>query len=156
MGHAGQHHSNVRVIGYLGRALSFELSAVQQYMAHAALTEAWGLVDAGQQWRAEVVEEMRHAERIVQRMLLRGVAPNASQLRPVKCGSSLLELIEHNLQMEAAIIALYQDATLACLRGGDQDDGAFFQELLEEEKQHALALQAWKRDLVGGMRTAQG
>lgn len=142
-------NSNVRVIGYLGRALSFELSAVQQYITHAALAEAWGLTDASQQWRQEVVEEMRHVERIVQRMIALGVAPNASQLRPVRSGATLMDLIELNLHMEAEIVGLYQDATIDCLRSGDRDNGEFFQRLLDEENHHAAELRSWKLALQG-------
>jgi bacterioferritin len=138
------------VIGYLGRALSLELSAVQQYMAHAALTQAWGMADASQHWRSEADEEMRHAERIVHHMITLGVAPNASQLRQVRCGRTLAELVEHNRRMEMDIVALYQDATLACLRSGDAASEKFFRGLLEEEIQHAQDLEAWLQMLHNG------
>jgi len=56
-----------RVLGYLGRALSLELSAVQQYMTHASLLESWGDQEAADRFRKETVEELRHSELIVQR-----------------------------------------------------------------------------------------
>lgn len=140
--------ANVRVIGFLGRALSYELSAVQQYMTHAALCEAWGLLEASQQWRAEAEEEMGHAGRIVQRMVALGVAPSASQLRPVKAGGNLLELVAHNVQLETDIVALYADAVMACMRSGDPDNASFFRVLLEEEKQHAQELKTWYQSLT--------
>ena len=71
-----------RVLGYLGRALSLELSAVQQYMTQASLVELWGDRESADRFRQETVEELQHAERIVKRMLAVGVAPAASQLRP--------------------------------------------------------------------------
>lgn len=141
--------AHVRVAGFLGRALSFELSAVQQYMTHAALCEAWHLNEESRHWREEATGEMKHAERIIQRMLALGVAPNASQLRAVKAGGSLTELIAHNVRLEQDIVSLYRDATIACLRGGDADNGAFFQQLLEEEEQHARELQAWYESSTG-------
>ena len=58
-----------RTLGYLGRALSLEYSAVQQYMTQASLCEAWGLSAEAERFRREVAEEMNHAERIVKRML---------------------------------------------------------------------------------------
>ena len=139
----------IRVIGYLGRALSYELSAVQQYLSHAALCDMWGLSEAGQRWRQEAAEELAHAERLVQRMLAFGVAPNASQLRPVKAGGNLAELIACNLHMEGEIVRLYGDAVTTCLRGGDQQSGEFFQQLLHEERQHAQALKKWHESLTG-------
>jgi bacterioferritin (cytochrome b1) len=72
-----------RVLGYLGRALSLELSAVQQYMTQASLVELWGLADAAERFRHETVEEMQHAERIVKQMLALGWL----QLPP-SCGPS--------------------------------------------------------------------
>lgn len=141
--------ANVRVIGYLGRALSFELSAVQQYMSHAALCEIWGLTEASQHWRQEAIDETQHAERIVQRMLALDVVPNASQLRPVRAGKTLIELIAHNLRLERDIVAIYNDATITCLRSGDRDNAAFFQRLLAEERAHAQELQARYESLTG-------
>ena len=83
-----------RVLGYLGRALSLELSAVQMYTTQAKLVETWGLAEVAEKFRAEASEELGHAERIISRMLALGVAPNASQLRPVKLGTSLQQLLE--------------------------------------------------------------
>ena len=70
-----------RVLGFLGRALSLELSAVQQYMTQASLVELWGQPEAAIRFRRDTVEEMQHAERIVQRMLALGVAPGAAPHR---------------------------------------------------------------------------
>ncbi|MFM7239434.1 MAG: ferritin-like domain-containing protein, partial [Cyanobium sp.] len=58
-----------RVLGYLGRALSLELTAVQQYLTQATLTEAWGDGDAARRFRQEMLEEMGHAETLVRHML---------------------------------------------------------------------------------------
>ena len=122
-----------RVLGYLGRALSLELSAVQQYMTHASLAELWGDADAAQRFRQETVEEMQHAERLVQRMLSLGVAPAASQLRPV---SHAADLIGH-----------YGEAVRFCLLVGDRDSEAFFRSLWDEEQHHAEDLAAWMQAL---------
>ena len=61
-----------RTLGYLGRALSLEYSAVQQYMTQAALVEAWGLSEAADRFRRETVEEMQHAEMIAEPILFLG------------------------------------------------------------------------------------
>lgn len=132
-----------RTLGYLGRALSLELSAVQQYMTQASLVEAWGLTEAAQRLREETVEEMRHAERIVQRMLADGVAPNASQLRPAAVARSLPELLRQDAVLEAEIVALYADAVQFCRRVGDEAHGEFFAALLAEEEAHAREVEAW-------------
>lgn len=142
----------VRVIGYLGRALSYELSAVQQYMSHAVLCQSWNLPEAIQRWKQEAAEELAHAERIIQHMVALGVAPNASQLRPVKAGRNLAELVAQNLQLEREIVALYGDAVLTCLRSRDQQNAGFFQQLLDEERQHEQELKSWYGSLSGWSR----
>jgi bacterioferritin len=126
-----------------------ELSAVQQYMTQAKLTESWGMIDASDRLRREVVEELRHAERITAYMLALGMAPNASQLRPVGAGPTLYDLLAEDYRLEADIIHLYQDATLYCGRVGERDGQAFFQQLLSEEQEHAEALHHWMQELGG-------
>lgn len=136
-----------KVLGYLGRALSLELSAVQQYSTQARLVAAWGLSKAADSLRKEAQEEMQHADRIIERMLAIGVAPNASQLRPVKLAGDLSALLQINQQLEADIIQLYHQATLHCARLGDHGSRVFFEELLREEQQHHAELQTWLNQL---------
>ncbi len=132
-----------RTLGYLGRALSLELSAVQQYMTQASLAEAWGLSEAAERLRAETVEEMQHAERIIQRMLALGVAPNASQLRPAGVARNLIDLLRQDALLETEIVALYQEASLFCQRVGDLANAEFFATLLDEEAAHAEEIAQW-------------
>ncbi len=136
-----------RTLGYLGRALSLELSAVQQYMTQASLAEAWGLSEAAVRLRQETVEEMQHAERIIQRMLALGVAPNASQLRPAGVARSLVDLLLQDTLLEAEIVSLYREATIFCRRVGDQSNGDFFEDLLNEESAHAAEIDEWLASL---------
>ena len=136
-----------RVLGYLGRALSLELTAVQQYMTQASLVERWGDLESSRRFRHETVEEMQHAERIVQRMLTLGVAPSASQLRPVGHGTTLAQLLQANAAMEATLIDLYAEAVRFCEAIGDTDNGSFFQALWQEEHLHGQELAAWLTSL---------
>ncbi|WP_398331638.1 ferritin-like domain-containing protein, partial [Vulcanococcus sp.] len=103
-----------RVLGYLGRALSLELTAVQQYMTQASLVGLWGDEASAERFREETVEEMQHAERIVQHMLQLGVAPAASQLQPVTHAPDLLGLLEQNADLEQQLVNHYDEATRFC------------------------------------------
>jgi bacterioferritin len=132
-----------RVLGYLGRALSLELSAVQQYMTQASLVELWGDAESAERFRRETVEEMQHAERIVKQMLSLGVAPAASQLRPVSHAPDLVELLRRNGVLEEGLIAHYAEAMRFCVLIGDADNHAFFQALWQEEQHHGDELVAW-------------
>ena len=136
-----------QVLGYLGRALSLELSAVQLYSTQAMLVASWGLADVADKFRAESVEEMGHAERIIGRMLALGVAPNASQLRPVRLGQTLQQLLEVDHAFEKELVKLYADAVAYCTRNGDQDGRLFFESLLAEEQHHEKELLQWMEKL---------
>jgi bacterioferritin len=137
-----------RVLGYLGRALSLELTAVQQYMTHATLVQAWGDGDTADRFRRETVEEMQHAERIVQRMIALGAAPAASQLRAVTHARDLVGLLRLNGVMEAELIEHYAEAVRFCLLIGDRDHESFFRALWEEEQHHGEDLAAWIASLT--------
>lgn len=136
-----------RVLGYLGRALSLELSAVQQYSTQARLVASWGLGEAADSMRKEAGEELQHADRIIGRMLAVGVAPAASQLRPVTLSGDLSGLLKVNQQFEADVIRLYQAAARHCAAVGDHDNRVFFEGLLVEEQQHHAELGAWLQRL---------
>jgi len=136
-----------RVLGYLGRALSLELTAVQQYMTHASLAEAWGDQDSADRFRRETVEEMRHAEIIIQRMLSLGVAPAASQLLPVGLGSDLIALLHRNAELEQVLVGHYADAVRFCGLIADGDHRGFFEELWRDESHHADDLAHWLASL---------
>ena len=140
-------HTDTRVLGYLGRALSLELSAVQLYTTQARLLGIWGLVEESARLSTEASEELGHADRIIGRMLALSVAPNASQLRPVKLGQNLQEVLENDLSFENELVQLYSQATQHCARIGDQDSRVFFETLLKEEKAHADELKRWLKQI---------
>ncbi|MDH5469205.1 MAG: ferritin-like domain-containing protein [Gammaproteobacteria bacterium] len=140
-------NTDQRVLGYLGRGLSLELSAVQLYSTQAKLVENWGLTEIAGKLSAEASEELGHAERIIGRMLALGVAPNASQLRPVKLGTDLRALLEHDYVFEEELVSLYSNAASLCARLGDQDNRLFFEALLSEEQAHAKTLKEWLQQL---------
>lgn len=141
-----------KVLGYLGRALSLEFSAVQLYSTQARLVATWGLADPAQKLRSEAEEELQHVNRIIERMLALGVAPNASQLRPVKLGRSLADLLRSNMAFEQDLIQLYGDAARHCALNGLHDDRVFFEGLLGEEEGHHQELMEWLRQLQGDSR----
>jgi len=138
------------VLGYLGRALSLELSAVQQYLSLARWLEMRGMSQIAQRFRDEAQEELQHVDRIIGRMLALGVAPNASQCRPVRLDGSLSELMEYLAGFELEIVGFYQQAVNHCLRLNDHENRMFFELLLQEERQHAIGIEAWRQELITG------
>ena len=136
-----------RVLGYLGRALSLELSAVQLYSTQSRLVASWGLDQVADKLKAEAHEELEHAERIISRMLALGAVPNASQLRPVKLGPDLLTLLTIDKAFETELVKLYHDAVMFCSGQQRHDDRILFEGLLQEEQQHAADLEQWLQSL---------
>ena len=141
------------ILGYLGRALSFEFSAVQQYLSMARLLEMRGVQQAGEKFRHEAQEEMQHAERIISRMLALGYAPNASSLRPPRLDGALPQLMEHASNLENEIVAFYTEAVKYCRRTQDCENRIFFEKLLAEEQQHLDGIDSWRLKLVAGEST---
>lgn len=136
-----------RVLADLGRALSLELTAVQQYLTQAVLVEHWGDSVSADRFRRETVEEMQHAERIVNRMIVLGVAPGASQLQPASHARDLAGLLRLVKILEDQLVAHYEEAFSFCQRVGDVDNQAFFHDLWLEERQHGEALETWLTSL---------
>ena len=136
-----------QVLGYLGRALSLEMTAVQQYATQAKLLSAWGKAADARKLQEESLEEMGHVERVITRMLALGAAPNASMLRPVKLGASLRDLLLADAELERDLVHLYTQATHHCARKGDHDNRKFFEGLLQEEQAHDIALAEWIKNL---------
>lgn len=142
------------VLGYLGRALSLELSAVQQYLALAKLLDLRGMSKAGEKFRHEAQEEMEHAERIIGRMLALGAAPNASHLRPCRLDGALPQLLKHAADLEQEIIGFYAQAVRYCSQSQDHENRLFFETLLAEEQHHGAEIDAWRQAIVAAQPTA--
>ena len=142
-----------RVLGYLGRGLSLEFSAVQQYMTQASLVESWGDTAAADQFRRDTVEEMQHAERIVQHMLSLGVVPAASQLSPVIHAPDLVSLLRRNAVLEHELIAHYAEAMQFCQLVGDHHNQALFESLWQDERHHGDDLANWLANLGANDRS---
>lgn len=139
--------------GFLGRALSLEMTAVQQYLAMAKLLELRGMGQAGTQFRQEAVEEMEHADRIIGRMLAMGFAPAATRLRPARLEGSLPHLLQHASRLEQEIVSFYAQAVTYCGLVQDHENRLFFHALLQEEQQHATGIDEWLRNTVGDQAT---
>jgi len=141
---------DAEVLGYLGRALSMEMSAVQQYLTMSRLLRLRGFDDIATHFHQEANEEMGHADRIIGRMLVLGVAPNMTHLRPAQLGESLPELLANAEALEKDIVSLYQKAVAHCHSISDFDNHLFFDALLKEEQQHASSIADWQQKLLSG------
>ena len=103
-------HSDPRISGYLTRALSHEMGAVQQYLMQATLAGLWGMPELSARLHKDSGEELGHVGQIMQRMLELGIACNATQLAPVRPGRSVQEMLLIDREIELEVIHLYEEA----------------------------------------------
>lgn len=129
-----------RTLGWLARALTHEMSAVQQYLAQSVLARLWGDEKLAEHLRHEAVEELGHAERLMERLILMGVAPSAGNLPPARLGRSVDELLAADRRLEVDAVRLYQEAVAHAQRMRDADSAALLADILKEEVAHVQAL----------------
>lgn len=129
-----------RTLGWLSRALSHEMGAVQQYLAQSVLARLWGDYALASQLRREAVEEMQHAERLMERLILLGVAPSAGNLPPARLGRTVDEMLAADRVLEVDAVRLYEEALAHARRMRDADSSSLLEGILAEELAHVREL----------------
>ncbi|KAF0098523.1 MAG: bacterioferritin [bacterium] len=129
-----------RTLGWLSRALTHEMSAVQQYLAQSVLARLWGNEDLAAHLRREAVEELEHAERLMERLIRLGVAPSAGNLPPARLGRDVQAMLDADHRLEVDAVRLYQEALAHATRMRDAEDAALLEGILREEMAHVREL----------------
>ncbi len=124
------------VIDILNEALKLELGAVNQYWVHYRMLNNWGLTRLAKKERAESIEEMHHADRLVDRIIFLDGFPNMQQLDPLKIGQNIKEVLESDLEGEYAAKNHYSEAREVCRIAGDFVSMKLFEDLLTDEEGH--------------------
>jgi len=137
----------VKVVEYLNKALRHELSAVNQYWLHYRLLDNWGYKDLAGQWRKESIEEMQHADRLVERILFLEGFPNMQMVDPLRIGQNVKEVLDADLAAEMSARALYQEAATHCHAAKDYVTRDLFEKLMADEEHHIDFLET-QLDLV--------
>ncbi|MDP0928723.1 bacterioferritin [Paracoccus onubensis] len=127
---------DAKVIEYLNAALRSELTAVSQYWLHYRLQEDWGYGKIASKSRAESIEEMNHADRLIQRIIFLEGHPNLQKLDPLRIGQSLKETLEADLAGEHDARTLYIEARDHCEKVGDYVSKQLFEDLIADEEGH--------------------
>ena len=133
-------NAHPQTLGWLNRALSHEISAVQQYQAQSVLAKMWGETSLASYLKQEAVGELIHAERLMERLIMLGVAPNASALAPARLGRTVDELLLANRQLELDAVHIYQQAVLHANRVRDVGFASLMNSILDEERDHLTEL----------------
>ena len=139
------------VIDYLNKALRAELTAVSQYWLHYRLQEDWGLGKLAKKSRAESIEEMNHADKLIARIIFLEGHPNLQTLEPLRIGETPRETLEADLAAELEAVALYKEARDYCEKVRDFVSKNIFEELLTDEEGHVdfLETQLGLMDRIG-------
>lgn len=124
------------VIAVLNDALRHEMTAVNQYWLHYRLLDNWGFKKLAQHEREESIEEMGHADKLVERILFLEGHPNMQKLDQLKIGEDLKEVLECDLAAEVSARDLYIKARGICHNAGDVGSMMLFEELLKAEEGH--------------------
>ena len=125
-----------QVIEMLNKALKLELTAVNQFFLHARILDDWGFESLGKKMMEESVEEMRHADTIIQRILLLEGHPNLQDLAGLRIGETVKEMHEVDLQTEYEASALYNAAVTLCEEKKDYVTRELFTKILGDEEEH--------------------
>lgn len=148
---------DAKVIEYLNAALRHELTAVSQYWLHFRLQEDWGLAHMAKKSREESIEEMQHADKLIERIIFLEGHPNLQKLDPLRIGQTPKETMECDLAAEESARALYKEAREYCHEVGDHVSKFLFDEILKDEEGHIdfLETQISLHDRIGETAYAQ-
>ena len=127
---------NKVVLEYLNRALREELTAINQYMVHAEMDENWGYERLAKIVKKTSIDEMKHAEALIERILFLDGTPTMEPLA-LSIGKNVKEALESDLKGELAAVTLYNEAARISSENNDHGSRDLFVKLLKDEEKHA-------------------
>ncbi|HEX8669844.1 MAG TPA: bacterioferritin [Allosphingosinicella sp.] len=130
-----------RVIELLNEALKNELTATNQYWLHYRLLDNWGVERLAAFERAESIDEMKHADRLAQRILFLDGLPNFQLLGRLRIGETVEEVLRSDLELEMEALAQLRNAIQHCETVRDYVSRELFADILENEEEHVDALE---------------
>ncbi len=125
-----------KVIEYLNRVLTNELTAINQYFLHARMFRNWGLKKLDEYEYHESLDEMKHADKLINRILFLDGLPNLQQLNKLLIGESAPEALKCDLDLEYQGLPVLREAIAHCEAVNDYVSRELFEDILESEEEH--------------------
>ncbi|MBZ5496695.1 MAG: bacterioferritin [Acidobacteriia bacterium] len=141
---------NPKVLEALNEALSEELTAINQYILHSEMCENWGYSKLSGFIKKESMDEMKHAEALIERSLFLEGAPNMVKYRKLNVGQTVPEMIENDLHLELEAVAMYNKLIALAIEAKDNGTAELLKKLLKDEEAHVDGLEE-QQDLIQGM-----
>jgi bacterioferritin len=127
---------NEKIIALLNDFLADELTAISQYMVHSEMCANWGYENLHQAVEKRAIGEMKHAEKLIARILFLEGQPVVSNLNKMEIGATVEAQLKHDLDAEAGAIQAYNDGIRLCLELGDNGSRELLEDNLEDEEEH--------------------
>jgi len=125
-----------KVIAVLNQVLKAELTAINQYFLHAEMCENWGYERLAKHVRKESIEEMQHAEKLMEHILFLDGAPNITDYFKINVGQSVKAQLENDLHVEYDAVKRLNEGIDTCVKAGDNGSRDLLEEILTDEEEH--------------------
>jgi bacterioferritin len=133
---------NAKVIAELNRALTEELLAINQYFLHAEMCENWKYEKLAGFIKKQSIDEMKHAEVLIERILFLDATPNMTEPMQLSIGQNVKDQLAGDLKLEIGAVAMYNNAIKVSTAEGDNASRELFERLLKDEEAHVDWLEA--------------
>ena len=124
------------IIELLNDVLTAELTAINQYFGHAKLQQNWGYLKLAEHSRGESIDEMKHADTIIERILYLDGMPNLQRLGPVRLGEDPVEQLRLDLEVEVEAVGRFNRGVALCVQHGDNGTRDMLEDMLRSEEEH--------------------
>jgi bacterioferritin len=133
---------NQKVLEQLNAALASELTAVAQYMAQSEMCQNWGYAQLGGLTKARAIEEMRHAEGLIERIIFLDAIPAVNVALNPNLGKNVQTQLEIDLADELQAVGEYNEAVKICREANDDGSRSLFEKMIKDEERHADFLES--------------
>jgi bacterioferritin len=136
-----------RIIDLLNQVLRKELTGINQYFIHSRMCENWGYDVLKKVHYDESIDEMKHADEVIRRILFLEGVPNVSEYDAIRVGQNAKEQFDNNMALEMAALEVLRRGVRLCLEGADDATRELLEDMIKDEERHVNWLEAQKHQI---------